>query len=548
MLNIKRYKKTNKKPCKKRKTKKRRYILYFGGDTNLEKFKEDFKQLIENIKKKIQETPSYMDNPSEEESICNELYLEECQNIQKLFSNNLKYLNEPFISDSIYSIENEPAKLSLNNIYTSMLNDDIFPKETEIAISESSTTIIPPSIKELRLFLPIISMKEFWKDVINKINKKIHDQKQAKYRPEIRAPFIEHPIPLDEYRTSIKQLMTAEPEKICIILSKFIKYYSVNQGFNDKYNNVICLVFLLIGYITNLLFKSDTCAIIVKGGKAMQFYAPMPSNDIDITISPKEGDLEDTQIEIIGNHIVDFIIWVASYVYSSGDSAIQFSKITKGEGSAKIIKLSIKTEGQGYLPILDIGLGYNSLSTEIKKINKINKLSKIPYYEIENPKWNLRDYGFGHLNIENIILEKIYYIDKYLKEKDCSFANANYLKKTYYSLVIFMSQLLSLDKTMTLEKMSTLLVKCIKSVKPDFRIARTSDINSIITNFTNGMFVDRWLIWDGMINMYKGIFPDVVVMCMPDNTIIKLLNWTNHYTIVGNQFSSNVPQLTIHRL
>lgn len=547
--------------------KRKQSIKKTIGGGELEEFQKKYIGFIDAINKKLTENPEHSKDVDashiETDNICFDLYNDDCKGIQELFSENRNFLSEDFVLHAIYGIGDDDAKYSLLYIYYDLLEDirlsELYDKLTvvssasskeeseeskPITSSSSVVTVKLPSIEELGTVLPDIQMQDYWISIINKIEKKKHDDKQQKYRESSRAPFVETAFidkPLHKYRDTLKQMVNETPNEICNLLKENIKYYDVASDKYIEYNQKICLVLLIIGYLTNLLFKSDTCSIILKGGKAVQFYAPVPSDDIDITIAPKgDNPITNEQIEVIGNQIADLIIWVLTFVYSgsdSGTSGLKISKLVRGEGGSKIIKLSIQSVF-GYLPIVDIGLGYNSFPEKIKQLNNVKTIDETPYYLKTGLSKKLPNYGFCHVDLGSIITEKLYYILQYLNT--CDHANSYYRNKSYYNLIKYLEELIKQHPLGFIQKT---FKKSLKNVIT-FRINERDSILDILYNITRGMFINRWFIIDRD-GLSRGLFPDVHVMCLPDDTMIQLNGWGNNYTTVYNQFKTSVPKLSV---
>uniref|UniRef100_A0A6C0DQ02 Uncharacterized protein n=1 Tax=viral metagenome TaxID=1070528 RepID=A0A6C0DQ02_9ZZZZ len=523
-------------------------IIVGGGE--LEEFREKYINLMAIIQSKIQEQPDY--SATKPENLCHDLYNDECVEIQHLFSENRQFLREDFVLNNIYGIGDEASKNSLLFIYYDLLEEirleELYNSSTETT-STPSKPIEPPTIEELGKIMPIIGMKEYWKGIINKIEKKKHDEKQKKYRQQSRVPFIETLLytQLDDYKNQLKQIVTETPDEICVLLKETIKHYDVASDKYIEYNQKLCLTLLIIGYLTNLLFTSDTCSLILKGGKAVQFFANVPSDDIDITIAPKGNqNISDEQIEYIGHQIANFIIWVLSDVYSvesnprsTQGNGLKISKLVRGEGGSKIIKLSIQTDF-GYLPILDIGLGYNSFPEKIKGFNNVKMIDETPYSMKSEITKKLPNYGYCHADIGSIITEKLYYILEYLSS--CDHANSYYRNKSYYNLIKYMDELTKQYGASSIEK---IFIQSVKSVVK-YRINERDRIMDILTAITWGMFINRWFVIEKS-GISRGLYPDVHVMCMRDDTMIQLNGWGgNKYTTVYDQYKlSSAPSLTV---
>jgi hypothetical protein len=286
---------------------------------------------------------------------------------------------------------------------------------------------------------------------------------------------------------------------VCDELIKYIPYYSVpGRNANSDKQEILCGVLLIIGFLNRLLQMSNTCILLIKGGKSIQFFANSSSYDIDIVIIPVSHDnpLSDEKINEIGQMVVKFIFWI---IPDSAEKLVYFATNQKESG---ILKISFKVEGKTEMkealseeskkpslkitgkdgkiidysrpkePViftesidsfLDIGCGYNYAPGYVKYLYSMYHMvitSDSPYF-------------FSHLSLVNIIKEKLYLLIDYLKyigyrhhtvyDKNVARGNDFFRNKIYKSLTKLLPLLDS-------EKVS--LVFCLKEILRGFETAK----------------------------------------------------------------------------
>jgi len=567
------------------KTQKNNNIRIDGG--SLEAFEEKIDNLILHLEKKLKKLNKTKSNRTSlkkdyDDNICHKFYLDDCIEFQSLIANNIEHLSQISISSKINSIFDEKLRYSLLYIYYSSINDDEIYKlygshsevknVTSVSKSKEKTPpipkqITPPKSKEKTPPIPkqitpsspdIFSFKHdplndeelnnpnklilmnFWIKLINKIEKEKHNKKQAKYRKEIpKTPYSavqKTALYLEEFKDELTEMFNKG--NVCNEIMNFSSYYSTKTFLSDENSNKLCVVFLVIGYLSRILYYSKTCILLIKGGKALQFHSPnMPSDDIDITImpyhvGPEKKSLSESEIDLIGKMVTQFILWATTWnkksvssnkIFSAKFRELDTSYLPKGDEyklikkemeSAKIIKLSIDT-GAGYFAISDIGLGYNSMPKFVKGL-----LSSFEIRESDK-------YMFCYPSKEVIVKEKAYYILKYLYE--CNGPNAYFRDKAFYTLHEFLINIKDSKKTQ-----NKFLEDCLSSL--DINIEKKHS-NNVLSAITQGIFISKWFIYNEYTQQYTGPYPSSYVFCLPKDVMI-FNQETQILVKVGNYFKS----------
>ena len=237
---------------------------------------------------------------------------------------------------------------------------------------------------------------------------------------------------MQNFKTKILQL---SGQNDCSYLERKITAFSVTPE-AMQYKFYICFITVFFSYLSELL--EHTCELLVKGGRAVQLalslktrYDPLnkkqipsttynrkyESDDIDILILPFSKDVKDSQL--LALRIGEFFDWLTTIQNPNGTIQSIFSFINvprlkfpvetspevPGEGS--IVKLSISVQRNArnaFVAVSDIGY-ITSEHTDIFESNPIRT-------EIYERPWSP---GFLiSVNPQNMLLEKTYYIMKYL--------------------------------------------------------------------------------------------------------------------------------------
>lgn len=233
-----------------------------------------------------------------------------------------------------------------------------------------------------------------------------------------------------------QRLLESDP---CYIIENHFPYYKISDAYKSHYTQ-ICLIVTWIGILSNALYNKSICCLLIKGGKAIQHalkkrIAEYESSDIDIVIVPMGNSNSDVLLKM-GQNISRFLQWACTYEHS-----VPFFSVLQFDDDQpilhkSIIKISIKPENQGYLALLDIGIGYHELSPFIKWLYS-HQNEQTEFY-IEFIKMEGK---FIYQNLYDIVMEKMYYIIKYSSpEEIINVDNIRFLRKSHDSLNILLSQ------------------------------------------------------------------------------------------------------------
>ena len=242
----------------------------------------------------------------------------------------------------------------------------------------------------------------------------------------------------------IKSSIESNPDDLCKIIKKLFPYYKISYDYfcekiNPKTNkklydnqedisrtmNIQCIIMLMVGIINyKLSHTRQEFQIIIKGGKTLQLLLSKiygkknadidyKSSDIDLIINPINGIVYDkTKCKTFTMNFVNLIKWIFN-ISNNPYSFDNYISSEPGREYPEIIKISHKIQkdnathyNSGYTAIADIDFGeknhlmYENLIYDWEYSNKYGKLLYV--YQ------NLNDY----------LLEKIYYLDYYIKELD----------------------------------------------------------------------------------------------------------------------------------
>jgi hypothetical protein len=119
------------------------------------------------------------------------------------------------------------------------------------------------------------------------------------------------------FRRQMRYYITNDSANVCDELKKYIPYYSLSdKPVNEYKQKIFCVILLIIGYVNRILQISNTCALLLKGGKSIQFFTEFKSYDIDIAIVPNKSEdrvasgLSDEEIVNIGEMVTELMFWV----------------------------------------------------------------------------------------------------------------------------------------------------------------------------------------------------------------------------------------------
>ena len=242
----------------------------------------------------------------------------------------------------------------------------------------------------------------------------------------------------------IKSSIESNPNDLCKIIKKIFPYYKISYAyFCEKINpktkkklydnqediiktiNTQCIIMLMIGIINyKLSYTKQDYQIIIKGGKTFQLllsklYGEKKTNinyessDIDLIINPINGiEYDKTKCKTLTENFVNLIKWIFNQYYNPY-SFENYISSEQGKEYTEIIKISHKIQKDnktyheaGFTAIADIDFGeknhlmYDNLIYDWEYSSKYGKLLYV------------------YQNFSDYLLEKIYYLDYYIKELD----------------------------------------------------------------------------------------------------------------------------------
>ena len=239
----------------------------------------------------------------------------------------------------------------------------------------------------------------------------------------------------------LKEQILTDINNICKVLKDLFPCYGISEDFfcskinrqtqeqtylnqKDIYRtiNAYCVIMIIIGLVNHKLNKTQqNYQIIIKGGIALQLILSdiysdnksniqYKSNDIDLIISPNHGiEYNELECKNLSDNLVKLIKWILNKndnLYNTDNYITSIS----GKEYKTLIKVSHKIQkyiGTDYLSsytaLVDLDYGkkndtfYDNLVVD-EKVTKYGKLL------------------FVHQNLDNFVLEKIYYLDFYIEE------------------------------------------------------------------------------------------------------------------------------------
>ena len=196
------------------------------------------------------------------------------------------------------------------------------------------------------------------------------------------------------------------------LLISIIPAYSNNFiNINPYINNVLSLLFILIGIISNQINKNNNQVyLILKGGAAIQTVSSQLANqsyesdDLDIVIINNKNLDDNSKVmenKMLAEKIGELLKWLTS-IEENNQLKYILSFGTNKDETYQIYKIKI-----GEIPLID--LDYNILPNEILSLYKNDIYSK---------KFNIEPYGnfngtFFCPSLINLIKEKMYYLISY---------------------------------------------------------------------------------------------------------------------------------------
>lgn len=257
----------------------------------------------------------------------------------------------------------------------------------------------------LRFHLDPNEMLNYWLDLFNSV--------KQKDSPEYTLQT------LYNLKTDVLDVINGENKMIlCDSIKRLKSKYlpSKRDDVSEDVNGMYCTIFIIISILSGILYLSKQATLLLKGGKAIQMYSDIPSNDIDILIAPyihektdktdkivKMNKITDEEINNIGKKIADFIIWLtAEPLLKVKLPIIRAESFKHGELQSHVIKCIYQpSETDIPIPMVDISLGFNHMDRYIQHLMSRIKRSNLFRHKIYYPE------------ISSIIKEKLYYILQY---------------------------------------------------------------------------------------------------------------------------------------
>jgi hypothetical protein len=264
------------------------------------------------------------------------------------------------------------------------------------------------------------------------------DTTQYKFNPELWFPLFT-PEELD----GLKEQILTDINTICKVVKDLFPYYRISNDFfctdvnnktgkltydnqKDIYRtiNSYCIIMILVGIVNyKLKITQQEYQIIIKGGKALQLILSeiyfdnkrdikYESSDIDLIINPIDGvKYVEDKCKNLANNFAFLIKWILNKneniydtdTYISGTYGLEYKTLIKL--SHKIQKSPGSHELVSYTALVDIDFGQKN-NIMYKDLTYDKKISK--YGELL----------FIHQNLDYFLLEKIYYLDYYIKQKN----------------------------------------------------------------------------------------------------------------------------------
>ena len=191
---------------------------------------------------------------------------------------------------------------------------------------------------------------------------------------------------------SLMMLLSSHPDHLEGLVKTYFPYYTVST---EEFSHDLCTLLIIYGFLTVFLSQNKICKLIIKGGKALQKWYPIKSNDIDVMIIPYATPLDDERVLSIGQDIIDFIMKTLNY------DKIWLSKSPSMPIDVKSIYKIAKRGRNGTTALSDIGVGYKYLSPYVQKLYTEECITMYEFNEITM---------YYTLCPESFIKEKIYYL------------------------------------------------------------------------------------------------------------------------------------------
>jgi ankyrin repeat protein len=242
----------------------------------------------------------------------------------------------------------------------------------------------------------------------------------------------------------------------------FEKLKEILPAYSNKFiskdpatNNIISLLFILIGILSNTLIN-NRIYLILKGGSAIQnvgsqvpnqYIVPYESNDIDIVLINTNNITNNIrnidENKNIAEQISKFLIWVTEV-----NSNSILTKTTNTDSTHPIFKIIFNNNNINKKPLPLMDIDYNNLPDDMYNLYMTNIYSK---------PFNLGGQISGIFNspsIINLIYERFYYLVKYsTKEEVKNFKSKSFLSgKIPKSLNYLVKLLFIIENTREIEE------------------------------------------------------------------------------------------------
>ena len=227
------------------------------------------------------------------------------------------------------------------------------------------------------------------------------------------------------YKKQVNEWM--KDKSTCNIVKSIFPAYSTSIT-DVEIANLLCICFLILGMISQLLKNDYT--LLFKGGKAIQITSISPnvlyeSDDIDLSIMVNNDGQQVQQVQRakkVAEEISKLIVWMTNKQYTNNPNLSMLEKVIN---DVVIIKLSYILP-RGFLAIAD--LNYSKTPKDVIKM-----YTSKPYTRVSKTLDDVK-YLFTAPNNETLIMERIYYFDKYASNKDMRKNHRSFFDKIYKSL------------------------------------------------------------------------------------------------------------------
>lgn len=233
---------------------------------------------------------------------------------------------------------------------------------------------------------------------------------------KLKTDLLENKDKLCGYIKNIFPMYSISHDLFCVVEKNNQRKY-INRETIDKTINFYCVVIFIVGIINHQLKKyNQDYMIIIKGGKALQIILSemnfkddniLKSNDIDLIIAPIEGKKYImNKCKFLAINICLLIQWILNTtknMYTQG-YYVSYKLPFETDEYKFVIKLSHKIQNSNddfdpkFTPVADFD--FNQIEKKIFYSDLVNTTKDTPIGKLT----------FTHQNLDNFLLEKIYYI------------------------------------------------------------------------------------------------------------------------------------------